>query len=221
MTVTATRPIPTDGNLPQAKRLLGDAISALIDPRPQHLDGHTHWLNPLYHELREAIDAQRIGSSRGKPESQAPLWVAALAALIEIDTLAHRHEPHWPISDCDDYPTVQRFRIIDSRKWRPQDTDIIEELTKELVKLADTVNKLFAVPPKFLDGPCPHCQAKIARRLNDEGEYVRGPALRIDINGPDDCSATCNNCGEHWDRRELRFLGRLLGCPEIEGVIET
>lgn len=35
--MTATKPIPADGNLPQAKRLLGDAISALIDPRPQHL----------------------------------------------------------------------------------------------------------------------------------------------------------------------------------------
>jgi hypothetical protein len=220
--MTAQKPATTqpDGSLPEARRNLADAISALIDPRPQTNNGALVWLDPRYHELREAIDAQRAGGHRSKPVSQAPLWVGALATLIEIDTLAHTHEPCWPISDCDDYPTVQRFRVIDARTWRPQDVDLIDKLTTKIVELIADLDKLFAIPPKFLNSPCPTCEATTVRRLNDDGEYVRGPALRIDINGPDDCSATCHNCGRYWDRRELPFLGRQLGCPQIEGVID-
>lgn len=51
-----------DGDLPAALHRLSDAISALCDPTPHHLDtGHTTWLDPLYTQLHDSLPGQQGG----------------------------------------------------------------------------------------------------------------------------------------------------------------
>ncbi|MGV7794886.1 DUF7341 domain-containing protein [Mycobacterium kansasii] len=211
--MAATRP-DTDGNLPAARRQLADAISALIDPRPYLTDQGLQWLDSRYCDLRDALTAQRVGSSH-KPGPKDPAWLAAIHLLKVIDRRAQTLEPAWPISDCDEYPTVQRLRQLDTRKWRPQDTELVTKIAADITKDAADIDALFAPSPKFLPDPCPSCHHSHARRLDDEGKPTRIPALAITDDG-----CRCNVCKEHWPLDRLMFLGRVLGY-RIEGVIET
>jgi hypothetical protein len=44
--MTSTLPATVDGSLPDARNQLRDAVSALIDPQPQHTHtGKTTWLD--------------------------------------------------------------------------------------------------------------------------------------------------------------------------------
>lgn len=215
MTVTTTHPTPTDGNLPQAKRQLADAISNLIDPKPWVDNNTTHWLDSRYHQLRDALTAQRIGSSH-KPASKPPAWIDAIDLLKDIDHQIHLWEPAWPIADCDDWPAVQRLRQVDLRKWRPQDTELINQIVAGLTRFAARIDQLFAAAPLYLPDKCPSCDhAKARRHDRDTGENINVPALEITTDG-----ATCNNCHEKWPADRLVFLGRVLGY-RISGLIET
>jgi hypothetical protein len=202
-----------DGALQPARQALQDAISDLIDPRPEPSDQGTQWLDSRYHDLRDALTSQRIGS-RSKPQSQPPAWLDAIDLLKTIDQRARELEPSWPISECDEYPTIQRLRQLDARKWRPQDVQEIDTITGDLNKYAVDIDKLFSNPPKYLPDPCPRCRNTHARRLDDEGKPTRIPALAITDDG-----CTCNVCKEYWPPERLMFLGRVLGY-RIEGVIE-
>lgn len=216
MTVTATRPIPTDGNLPQAKRLLADAISSLIDPQPWVDNNRTHWLDSRYHQLRDALTAQRVGASH-KPASKPPAWIDAIDLLKDIDHQAHLWEPAWPVSDCDDWPTVQRLRQVDLRKWRPQDVTLITTITGDLARFIARIDQLFAAAPKTLPDKCPQCGNSETRRRVDDGGVTatsRVPALQITDDG-----CTCQHCKAHWPPDRLVFLGRVLGY-RITGVVD-
>lgn len=227
MTVTTT---PTEGNLPQAKRLLGDAISSLIDPQPWVDNNRTHWLDSRYHQLRDALTAQRIGSSH-KPASKPPAWIDAIDLLRDIDHRTCEIEqqvldllnpetrqqiPAWIIGDCDDWPTVQRLRQVDGwRKWRPQDTGLIGAIAGDLARFITRIDQLFAAAPLYLPDKCPSCDhSKARRRDRDTGETINVPALQITTDG-----ANCNNCHEKWSTDKLVFLGRVLGY-RIAGVID-
>ncbi|VAZ77484.1 hypothetical protein LAUMK4_05851 [Mycobacterium persicum] len=233
MTVTATRPIPTDGNLPAARRLLADAISSLIDPQPWVDNNRTYWLDSRYHQLRDALTAQRVGASH-KPASKPPAWIDAIDLLRDIDRRTCEIEqqvldllnpetrqqiPAWIIGDCDDWPTVQRLRQVDGwRKWRPQDTALIGTITGDLARFITRIDQLFAAAPKTLPDKCPQCGNSETRRRIDDGGIVstsRVPALQITDDG-----CTCQHCKAHWPPDRLVFLGRVLGY-RIEGVIET
>lgn len=198
-------------DLPGVRNKLDDAISDLIDPRPEHVNDRTVWLNPRYHDLREALTSQRAGGKH-QPQSQPPAWVDAIDVITKIDCRAYQLEPDTPIAECDDYPTVQRLRVHAARKWRPQDIPAILKTTNDLHTYITDIDKLFARPPKYLPDKCPRCnQRKATRRLDNE--TVRVPALQIT-----DIGCTCNNCHHHWPPDQLMFLGRLLGY-RIQGVL--
>ncbi|MBY0440971.1 MAG: hypothetical protein K2Q25_02350 [Mycobacteriaceae bacterium] len=202
----------TQQDLPSARNKLNDAISNLIDPRPEHINNRTIWLNPRYHDLREALTSQRPGGKH-QPRSQPPAWIDAIDTLTQIDNHIHQLEPDTPIADCDDHPTVQRLRAHAARKWRPQDVPDIIKTSNDLQAYAISIDKLFAQPPKYLPDKCPRCnQRKAARTL--DGETVRVPALQITEAG-----CTCNNCHNHWPPIQLAWLGSLLGY-RIQGVAE-
>lgn len=204
--------VTIERELPAARTKLHDAISNLIDPRPQTHDGHTAWISPRYHELRDALDSQRIGA-RHKPQSQPPAWLDAIDLLRTIDHRARQLEPQAPIAQCDDYPTVQRLRFHGIRTWRPQDVTMIVVVTNDLAGFTADIDKLFAQPPKYLPDPCPHCNHLKATRTLD-GETIRTPALQIT-----DTGANCLHCHAHWEPDRLMFLGKLLGY-RIEGITE-
>lgn len=206
--------------LPAARNKLHDAISNLIDPRPERLDNQTHWLNPRYHELREAISSHGGASGGHKPQSQAPAWVDAIMVAEKIDKRCRQLVPETPILECDDYATVQRLRIYSIRKWRPQDTPLVLTAAIDLEKFIVDIDELFAPKPKDLPDKCPRCNvARVPREIDDpttdSGKAtIRIAALQITATG-----CTCNNCGQHWPPSKLMFLGLLLGY-RIQGVIE-
>jgi hypothetical protein len=211
-------PATPDGQLQPARQALADAISDLVDPRPQYTDQGLQWLDSRYHELREALTSQRLGSSH-QHQSQAPAWVDAIDLLKDIDHKTRGWEPDWPINDCDEYPTIQRLRQIDARKWRPQDVTTINTITNDIARYNIRINELLE-PARiiYLANPCPHChKTETHRTPKGETEPIRVAALQI--TSDTDIQANCNHCHSHWPKAELQFLGRLLG-NRIEGVTE-
>jgi hypothetical protein len=213
--MTAQKPATpdTDAPLQPARAALSDAISALVDPRPHLTDQGLQWLDSRYHDLREALTSQRLGASHAAGPKE-PAWLAAIHLLKIIDRRAQALEPCWPINDCDEYPTIQRLRQLDTRKWRPQDTNLVQRITNDLAKDAGDIDALFAPAPKYLPDKCPNCQNAHAHRKDEEGKPTRIPALAITDDG-----ARCGSCREHWPLDRLMFLGRVLGY-RIEGVID-
>lgn len=219
---------PTDGQLQPARKALADAISDLIDPRPQPTDQGLQWLDSRYSDLREALTAQRIGSSH-KPASKPPGWLDAIELLARIDAAVHGWEPAWPISDCDEYPTIQRLRQLDARKWRPQDTALVARIASDIAAFIQAIDKLLE-PPRiiYLANPCPECaKTETYRKPEAAGEPpIRVAALQITYDATCDgdhkdthIQASCNHCRTIWTKDQLGILGRRIG-NKIEGVLD-
>lgn len=205
-----------DGNLPAARTRLQDAISAAIDPKPEHIDGQTHWLDPLYTQIRAAVACMRKGASTHAFGSQPPGWVDAMDLLRDIDhqTIAWEPRrqlyPYHPIID-----TPMRLQVIEKQAWRPQDVTTMDTISGWLEGWAKRVDKLFAPEPvKHLASPCPACGTRWVYR-EDAGEMVRQPALQITTHG-----CTCQKCRHVWAPEYFTHLARVLGYELPEGVLE-
>lgn len=209
-------PGDTDGNLPAARQRLHEAISALIDPRPYPLEGGRYtWLDSLYMTLRDALTDCRAGTG-GHQTIALPFWADAMKWLNTIDIGVHHWHPQWPLSDIDEYPTILRLQALDDRKWRPQDCAHINHMAANLEHWAIQITKLFEAKPKHLPNPCPRCGAKtVHRRTDDDDQPIRQPALQIT-----DAGATCGQCHTTWPPEQLQFLGRLLGYPKPDGILD-
>jgi hypothetical protein len=193
--MTAQKPATTqpDGSLPEARKNLADAISALIDPRPHLTDQGLQWLDSRYHDLREALTSQRLGASHAAGPKE-PAWLAAIHLLKIIDRRAQALEPCWPINDCDEYPTIQRLRQLDTRKWRPQDTALVTRITGDLSKDAAEIDKLFA-PHESSTSPTPAQTAskpKPAAPTKKAEKTASPPSINHPRRRPS--QAHCNHC---------------------------
>lgn len=226
--MTSPHPLEEDGNIVAAMQRLDDAISALIDPKPETRkleDGSTRieWLDPLYTQLVEAIPGEKKHRT-GVSASQPPMWVDASDLLHRINQTVTSWEKHWPIplpsmwpfAYDDEYPTVQRLRILNRRKWRPQDTSTVESNAALIESWADKIRDLLADTPKLtLPNPCPACGEKIVYRRDSAGELVRRPALQIGAHG-----CQCQNCQYLWEPAYYTHLAAVLGYDLPEGVLE-
>jgi hypothetical protein len=206
-------PVADRPKLPFARQKLEDTISDLIDPRPEYHDGKMHWLNPRYHELREALTSRPAGA-RTKSGPQPPGWIDAIDLLTKIDHRIHELAADYVVSECDDLAAVQRLRYLVARKWAPEQVEDVETITSDLAGYVEDIDRLFAPAPKYLPDKCPHCGHDKAARTVD-GQTIRMPALQITDDG-----CTCNNCQDHWPPDRLVFLGRVLGY-RIEGVLDV
>lgn len=222
--MTAPLPVSEDGNLPEALRRLGDAISALTDPRAEFADGKTHWVDSYYIELREALPGEQ-GSGHGVARSLPALWLDALDLLTEIDTAVRCWEPGDPgfdgdLTEAPTPPTVLRLRIIEKlgcrgRNWRPQDTSKVEQIAGNVESWVASIKQLLTPTPAWtLPSPCPACGTKTVYRKDAAGDLIRRPALQI---GPAGCQ--CQACKHTWEPAYFTHLAAVLGYPLAEGVL--
>lgn len=222
------QPIDEDGNIVAAMQRLDNAISALIDPKPETRqldDGSTaiEWLDPLYTQLVEAVPGEKKHRT-GVSTSQPPMWIDASDLLHKINQMIISWEKHWPIplpsmwpfAYDDEYPTIQRLRILNRRKWRPQDTTTVETHAAHLESWADKIRELLADTPKLtLPNPCPNCDVAIVYRHDSAGDLVRRPALNIGQHG-----CECQNCHYIWSPAYFTHLAMVLGYDKPQGVLE-
>jgi hypothetical protein len=221
----SAEPVQEDGDLVGALRRLGDAISALTDPRAEVADGKTHWLDSYYIELRDALPGDQ-GSGHGVARSLPALWLDALDLLTEIDTAVRCWEPTDPGFDGDlteepTPPTILRLRVIErhgcrGRSWRPQDTSKVEQIAGNIESWVASIKSLLTpVPAWTLPSPCPSCNTATVYRKDAAGELIRRPALQI---GPQGC--VCAKCHATWAPEYFTHLARVLGYELPEGVLE-
>lgn len=206
--------------LSDARRQLDYAISALIDPKPQHTGTGIVWLDPLYEQLRDAVPGSKRDRT-GVPTSQPPAWIDALDLLREIDTTVARWEPSWPQNPRDPTElstpvTIFRLRAIQSRKWRPHDGADIHHKTNTLKTWVERITSLLAnTHVKHLPAACPACGKKTVYRRDNAGDLVRQPALQITTQG-----CVCQHCRTVWGPERFMLLAKVLGYDLPPGVLE-
>jgi hypothetical protein len=211
-----------DGNLPDARRQLDDAISSLCDPKPQTLhNGTLTWLDSCYVQLQDAIPGSKRDRT-GVSASQPPVWVDAMQLKHEIDTAVAIWERPFPalpgdLSHDPEPVTVLRLRVINARSWRPQDVRSILQITEAIASWTENIQQLLTDKPRWtLPAACPQCGKKTVYRHDSSGELVRQPALQIGTMG-----CQCQNCRAGWSPDQFVFLAtRLLGYDLPEGVLE-
>ena len=219
-----------DGNLPEALRGLGDAISKLIDPKPQAVDNRIHWIDSLYDQLTDGIPGGQGNASR-VAQSSPPICIDANELKNEIDTAVGAWEPrgadhYWlsgppyPVQPADINElaplTILRLKAIEKRSWRPQDVRSIDQIIANLQAWCESIKSLLNPAPRWhLPNPCPACNTAVVYRKNSGGESVRQPALQIGAAG-----CVCQNCHHTWAPEYFRHLANVLGYKLPEGVLE-
>ena len=202
------------GPLPTAIRHLAEAIAAMIDPRTEYLDGRARHRGSVYQELREAVYGHHASTCPTRSSSPAsPAWLDGIDLASTIDSAVAAWEPN-DDGKSGEWSTVNRLRRIATRSWRPQDVDVVNEYTANLVVWVKRYTTLTEPKPKHLPAPCPRCGVATVYRRQD-GENVRGPALKLTVSG-----CECVGCGAYWPSDKFVFLSRLLGYlpTELEGA---
>lgn len=220
--MNAAREIHEDGNLPAALHRLGNAISALIDPKPhtrQLDDGDTRieWIDALYDQLCDAVPGGQ-GNATRIPQSSPPMCIDAVDLLREIHQAVTELIPRPAITAGADNPPIDviRLRELDLQSWRPQDCDRLDTITNQINSWCEQIKTLLNPTPKWtLPNPCPACGTAIVYRKNSAGETVRQPALQI---GPMGCA--CQHCHHTWEPAYFQHLARVMGYELPPGVLE-
>lgn len=215
--------VDEDGNLPAARARLGDAISALVDPKPKNreMDDGTNrieWVDSLYDQLIDAVPGSQGNGSR-TAQSSPPMCLDAAELKSEIDTATAAWEPRPLIDASQQAPqpiTIIRLQSLQQRTWRPQDTRSIDQIATNILSWCESITTLLNPVPKWtLPNSCPACDVAIVYRKNSSGETVRQPALQI---GPEGCF--CQNCHYTWGPQYFTHLAKVLGYELPSGVLE-
>ena len=197
----------SDGNIGAAKTKLERAIAKLIDPHMTMHRGRTLKAPSLYEQLVSDL-AGTQGDNKSPAKSLPPVWIDAVQLRKDIDSQGHKW---WPKPGT----TITRLHAMRLASFRPQDTDMVTDMTKTIDVWCDRISNLLDPRAhKFISAPCPECSRQTVYRRDPAGEVVRQPALRIDsITG-----AICQHCKTVWPPEQFLFLCRLLGFDLPEGV---
>ena len=211
--------VSEDGNLPAAISRLGDAISQLIEPRCQIIQGQMRWTDCWYLQLHASKAGDQGKGRQSVAGSIVPFWVDAVMLLGEIDTAVAAWEPRPLIDVSGDYVppiTMIRLKAIFRRAWRPQDVSSIDQIGEIVRSWVKEISTKLDPPAKWsLPNPCPACSTAVVYRKDSSGERVRQPALQI---GPNGCE--CLKCHTVWSPQYFQHLASVLGMPKPAGVLE-
>ena len=198
--------IAVDEYLPAARKHLDDAISILVDPKPDWRDGSITWVMSWLEQLLIHIAGttrERSGGSAG-----CPIWPDAfdLARDIEVTVAG------WQKGET----TQHRLRLFGERKWRPQDAPQMHDHATSIERWVDAIRSLLdPISVKEISEPCPACGATAAYRRNTAGEMVRSAALQLTI---DQCK--CLKCRVVWQQDHFQLLAAAIGCDKPAGVVK-
>lgn len=224
---------PIEGDLPGARRRLDYAISSLIDPKPESIqrdDGTTTitWLDSLYDQLCDAVDAQKSSGWSQVGGNTTPIWAAVLDLLNEIHTKVKDWWPEWPHPDPLEPlpPTVLRLQLLNQATWTVEDAAHVNHIATCVDGFCDDIRKKLSPEPViYLMAPgdqkgaaaCTACGTDYVwvRDEGDNGRRVRQPALKVTKFG-----CVCQECGASWEPGALRLLAAAIGYPLPSGVLE-
>jgi hypothetical protein len=179
-----------DGNLPAALNHLADALNDLFEPR------HVNTDSP-YTQLAQAIPGTQ-GNNRHIPGSSPPLNLDAVDLKNDIDSKLTL----WQLS---------------KRRWRPQDTELIDTYTNDIHTWCKRIDALLnPVHTKEISAACPQCDHTHVYRYNSAGEKVRQPALQIVTT----IGCTCLHCHATWTPDLYIHLCRVLGFGLPDGILQ-
>lgn len=238
--MTSPEPVDADGSLPESRKRLEDAVSGLVDPQPElagsplcpdchnedcpktcevhNCVGHTTWTDSLYLRLSGAVPGGQ-GQGHGIACSSPPLNIDATELKQEIDVAVAAWEPR-PLLDLaqgDPPPmTVVRLEALEKRRWRPQDTRSMDQISGNIEAWNESIKALLNPTPRWhLPNPCPACDKTVVYRKNSAGEPVRQPALQLTADG----GCECASCHYVWAPYRIQILAAALGYPLPEGVL--
>lgn len=224
------QPAP-DGNLPEARQRLRDAINELIDPRAEQVNGASAEIPSLFTQLYDAIPGAQ-GTGHSAARSLPPLWIDAARLVAWIDTSARKWQPDYDrcrhCKHCQQtLPAVARLALIRKKQWRPQDTalitgysDLIDQWLAEIKILLtpQPIRALWAAEGGEHRGfaACPACDKTMAKKRDNAGEEVGTPALQLMNDGSTHCLA----CKTTWGPEQAMWVCRMLGYPLPDGVLQ-
>lgn len=198
----------TDGNIGAAKKKLEEAVRDLVEKRMAVYHDATVYADSLYVSLISDLPGTQ-GDTRTPAKSIPPLWIEAVQLLQNIDSQTVRWMPV-PGS------TPDRLRMLAKKPFRPQDTDMVDEMAKTTRGWCDSImNLIDPKTRKYISASCPSCNQSHVYR-NDSGDRVRQPALQWAANTGFECQA----CKANWSPEQTLFFSRLLGFELPEGVLE-
>lgn len=195
-----------------ALRRFQDAVSGLIDPQREMLDGRTLWVDSPYHQLHDSLAGQQGYAADWNPRSMPLLWIDCFDLLARIDQTVAQWPLKRPVGDETPDPrvpvTVRRLQALSDAKWRPQDADLLTDRAGQLEAFAKTIKNLLLpeISIALYGHACPICGQTTVRRTDVTGAAMTVPALSIKGD-----SALCGECRAVWDYTRLPMLGRMLG----------
>lgn len=225
--------LPKNESLPAARQRLDYAVSALIDPKPETIhreDGTTTitWLDSLYDQLCDAVDAQKSSGWSQVGGNTTPIWAAVLDLLNKIHDRVRDWHPEWPHPDPTNptAPAVLRLQLLVEHTWSVEDVSHVNAIAKTVEGFAAEIReKLAPEPVIYLMAPgeqkgaaaCTACGTDYVwqRDEGDNGRRVRQPALKVTKYG-----CICQECGASWEPGALRMLAAAIGYPLPNGVLE-
>lgn len=200
----------SDGNIQAARTKLDRAVERLINQRTAVYHDGSHYAPSLYDCLVSDL-AGTQGDNKTPAKSLPPVWIDALQLRGDIDGQTHKWVPR-PGN------TPHRLLLLKHQTWRPQDTDNVTDIARQVdVWCEKILNLLDPQPHKFIaDTACPSCGTRTVYRKDSGGEQVRQPALKLEANVGCECQA----CKTSWGPELYLHLARLLGFNAPEGVLE-
>lgn len=231
----ATVETASDGNLPDSRRRLENAVESLIGPRGQMVNGAWAEVPSLYDQLFDAIPGQQ-GDGGHAARSMPPLWISASKTLADIDKAVRRWQPAVPSNfigplragwcrlSTRQAPTITRLECLVTRLYRPQDCNLIDGWSAQIEGWASMIDTLLIREPIralwAAEGggfaACPACDATMARKRDDAGEIVQTPAMQLAKDG----STYCQACHTSWGPEQAQWVCRMLGYPLPHGVLQ-
>jgi hypothetical protein len=181
-----------------------------VDGQKQLVDGAILAVHSLYEQLVDAVAATaRHDGFRSVHRSMPAIWADAFDVARDIDDAVRE----WcPEGDS----TPHGLRSLACAKWRPQDTQTVEDMAARVEVWTAKIAALLAPEkPKSISAPCPACGETRVYRKDSAGETVRQPALQITTRG-----CVCVACEAVWGPERFLFLCKLLGFPLPAGVLE-
>lgn len=196
------------------------AVHRMAEPTDSYINNTFIRIPGLYDQMRTALAGQQGNRNRGVARSLPTVWLDAVEQLDNIDFMLDV----WTRTTIDIWTrpggdTVTQLRALADHHWTRGDVDKIRTFTNIINAWADDFTKMLNHDhDRYLTAPCPVCRAATVQKQDSAGEYIRIPALQINV----ETGCTCQNeeCGYYWAPNRFIDLCKELGMPLPAGVLE-
>lgn len=206
MTVAAG--IDLSPTTPEAVRMLDDAVTALLGPRTRRIvtdEGRVVIATApsIYTEMQESTAGQTGTGLGSAHRSLPPVWLGCVDWLRKLDHTVQEWVGMRTVPDA--LAEVLRW------SWTPEQVPIVLLWAQTIREAVQEAEQLLDSRHDFpLSAPCPICEAVKVEAVDDCGDAVHRPAVRVSMAG-----AKCQGCGHRWGPDELLTLAAAVGAGPL------